>query len=103
MDGLLRRPNMVPQCLMLHGSFSSPPRYGLHNPNAPPHYDDLLPPVTPPFVSWGIAVPIPSPQSFVLDPSPPYTPVHPPAYSEYEDSDEWFPPYSGSGYKANSD
>ena len=43
------------------------------------------------------------PQSFIFDPPSPYSPIDPHAHSESEDSDE-FPPYtSRSGYEADSD
>ena len=71
-------------------------------------------PVIPLFASCSIPTPIPPgyqpSQSFVLDPSPPYTPIDPlvqsnapDAQSESEDPDGWLPPYSESAYEADSD
>ena len=68
----LRHPNTLPWCLQPHGRFPSPPRYTLHDPNAPPHYNDLFPPGYTTFcLLYCHQNPIPmyEPlQSFILDP-----------------------------------
>ena len=41
----LRQPHTMPCCLQPHGRFPAPHPYAFNDPNAPPQYDDLFPPV----------------------------------------------------------
>ena len=106
--GPLRCPGMSPQCLQPQGQFSSPPRYILQDSNDPPRYEDLFPPC------YGTAccllvhslplVPVyETPQSFILDPTPPFSFSDSHTSSESSDSDGFLPYPPESGYEADSE
>ena len=85
---------------------SPAPRYTLQDPRAPPHYDDLFPPVI--LLCASSFLPIPqylhiNPQSLILDPPPPYSFLYPHMSSESSDSDRFLPNPPESGYEADSE
>ena len=72
----LRQPCTMPHCVQPHSHFPAPTPYAFHDPNAPPYFEDLFPPIYNTLCLCVTASVNPnsdiSPQSLSSRPPPPY-------------------------------